>query len=266
MGTNGKNQIKMKESKTILIDISMIAVANYHILVGVYGENIPKRKFTSNVESNIENILFQISKTYKINHTILCFDAPNYFRKNLYEEYKSNRKPKANYKELLDSAKISLMDRYKYLLIDELEADDLIYLCATYQGKDECIIVSNDADLHQIGCLIFSPTKKQFVEYEWTLNHITKKILEGCSGDNVPKLLPRLMKKHWQLSFDSFYMGRMFSLSLKQKLKSLYDIDLNLEDLLRNYCLVIFDLETYNTYVKSFDQKLKTIANIFKNE
>lgn len=132
-------------------------------------------------------------------------------RKNLYPEYKGNRKLKRitnwnSFDDLADeSASMSqqmvrLIDYLQQLPIsimtlDKLEADDMIgYLAPKF---DNSIIVSADQDFLQLcsdTIQVYSPIKKKFYGpkevYDemglWPHNYINYKVLMGDKSDNVP--------------------------------------------------------------------------------
>lgn len=132
-------------------------------------------------------------------------------RKNLYPEYKANRKLKRitnwnSFDDLADeSASLSqqmlrLIDYLQQLPIsiitlDKLEADDMIgYLAPKF---DSTVIVSADQDFLQLcndKIQVYSPIKKKFYGPKevfdemglWPQNYINYKVLMGDKSDNVP--------------------------------------------------------------------------------
>lgn len=145
-------------------------------------------------------------------------------RKNLYSDYKANRKLKRvtnwssfdNLEE--ESASLSqqmlrLIDYLKCLPIsiitrDKLEADDIIgYLAPKFNST---IIMSADQDFLQLcsdKVQVYSPIKKKFYgpkevfdEYRlWPQNFVNYKVLMGDSSDNVPGVKGLGPKKLYKL-------------------------------------------------------------------
>jgi 5'-3' exonuclease len=145
-------------------------------------------------------------------------------RKNLYSDYKANRKLKRvtnwssfdNLEE--ESASLSqqmlrLIDYLKCLPIsiitrDKLEADDIIgYLAPKFNST---IIMSADQDFLQLcsdKVQVYSPIKKKFYgpkevfdEYGlWPQNFVNYKVLMGDSSDNVPGVKGLGPKKLYKL-------------------------------------------------------------------
>lgn len=161
---------------------------------------------------------FLRSLAYVVNLTqptrVICvFDGEGNItnRKNLYADYKGNRKLKritnwSSFDSLEEeSASVSqqmlrLIDYLKQLpinisVVDKLEADDIIgYLAPKF---DQSIIMSADQDFLQLcndNVQVYSPIKKKFYgpkevfdEYGlWPQNFINYKILMGDTSDNLP--------------------------------------------------------------------------------
>ena len=145
-------------------------------------------------------------------------------RKNLYSDYKSNRKLKritnwSSFDDLADeSASMSqqmlrLIDYLHQLPVniitrDKLEADDIIgYLAPKF---DSSVIMSADQDFLQLcsdNIQVYSPIKKKFYgpkevfdEYGlWPQNFINYKVLMGDTSDNLPGVKGLGPKKLYKL-------------------------------------------------------------------
>ena len=145
-------------------------------------------------------------------------------RKNLYSDYKGNRKLKritnwSSFDDLADeSASMSqqmlrLVDYLQQLPVniitrDKLEADDLIgYLAPKF---DQSVIMSADQDFLQLcsdTVQVYSPIKKKFYgpkevhdEYGlWPQNFINYKVLMGDNSDNLPGVKGLGPKKLYKL-------------------------------------------------------------------
>ncbi len=145
-------------------------------------------------------------------------------RKNLYSDYKGNRKLKritnwSSFDDLADeSASMSqqmlrLVDYLHQLPVsiitrDKLEADDIIgYLAPKF---DQSIIMSADQDFLQLcsdTVQVYSPIKKKFYgpkevfdEYGlWPQNFINYKVLMGDTSDNLPGVKGLGPKKLYKL-------------------------------------------------------------------
>jgi 5'-3' exonuclease len=166
-------------------------------------------------------------------------------RKNLYPEYKANRKLKRitnwnSFDDLDDeSASLSqqmlrLVDYLKQLPIsivtlDKLEADDMIgYLAPKF---DSAVIVSADQDFLQLcsdKIQVYSPIKKKFYGpkevYDemglWPQNYINYKVLMGDKSDNVPGIRGLGDKKLQKLYPEIFSEDKVL---LKEIIQKSYD-------------------------------------------
>ena len=149
-------------------------------------------------------------------------------KKNLYPDYKGNRKLKritnfdgfSNQAEESESIENQLLRLVEYLQclplditsIDRTEADDtMAYLATKLSDKNDVVIMSSDQDFLQLvndKITVYSPTKKKFynperIKVEYGLppqNYLQMKILLGDSSDNVPgvpKLGPKKLIKNF---------------------------------------------------------------------
>jgi DNA polymerase-1 len=149
-------------------------------------------------------------------------------KKNLYPDYKGNRKLKritnfdgfSNQAEESESIENQLLRLVEYLQclplditsIDRTEADDtMAYLATKLADKNDVVIMSSDQDFLQLvndKITVYSPTKKKFynperIKVEYGLppqNYLQMKILLGDSSDNVPgvpKLGPKKLIKNF---------------------------------------------------------------------
>lgn len=154
--------------------------------------------------------------------TLAC-DGKNLWRKDIYADYKDNRKAnKAKIPidwNLFYQTRDMLMNAFaenmpiKTVLLDRIEADDIIaVLTEKLHETQEIIALSNDADWHQLfkyeGFRVFkindpSPTAyfsrgpegRTEITGVDPVKLIQMKILTGDTGDNIPNLKPRLGEK-----------------------------------------------------------------------
>jgi DNA polymerase I len=173
--------------------------------------NLLTRSFYAYPENNdrtwaiygLTNMLLDIIKKHNPKTIHFCFDSSgNSWRKQLYPDYKANRKPKPEYLPYqLDLAK-QTMKRVGLSVYEHptTEADDLIAtLCYLLDGQKT--ILSSDKDLLQllskdIDCIRFTKhfrdheivTVKSFYQSygffpEWFADFMA---LVGDTGDNIP--------------------------------------------------------------------------------
>ena len=141
-----------------------------------YGKNFSRRIITEIekkfVEKFVESVLNDIFFYYGILNpkVILVLGEGHSWRKDIYEEYKSNRKNKYeeyNF-EFIEIVKDRIIEEFGklsilYLKHDNLEADDLISFFSRYYfdlGYNS-IIMSNDADYYQV--LDYNEERKNYI-------------------------------------------------------------------------------------------------------
>ncbi len=135
---------------------------------------------------------------------ILAIDDKNYWRKNIYPEYKGQRKASRaksdiNFPEFYEQLATFTDEMEKHfpytvLNVKDCEADDIIGVLSKFYGKTERVIaISSDKDMRQIisyGAELYDPIKTEFVRMsleevkDYKLHHT----LAGDGGDNIPNV------------------------------------------------------------------------------
>tara|TARA_B100001094_G_C18193042_1_gene808606 strand:- start:3064 stop:3918 length:855 start_codon:yes stop_codon:yes gene_type:complete len=188
----------------ILIDNNQLILSNFFQLEK-QGIDDPAEK---------ENMLLHmVLNSYRLYRTkflrefgelVICHDSSNCWRKDLFPEYKANRK-KAQKKSDVDWSEVhNLMDSvrsdiekhlpYKNIKVDRAEADDIIYaMCKEFNQIENILIVSNDKDFQQLQVFPtvkqFSPTKKKYLVCEKPNMFLLDHIIRGDASDGVPNIL-----------------------------------------------------------------------------
>jgi 5'-3' exonuclease len=146
-----------------------------------------------------------------------CFDDDNnYFRKQIYADYKGNREPKAEsfvncLNEIYNLFKFKFFNAIK---VPNLEADDCIgLLCEKYADRTK-IIISMDEDIRMLiddNTFVLTPVAKTRTLYKASYVAdkdcpqipgvtiqpydsflcLTEKLLKGCKGDNIKGIAPK---------------------------------------------------------------------------
>lgn len=117
----------------------------------------------------------------------MCFSNGKSFRKEIYPDYKANRKNQR--KPLgMKAMKRWLSHEYKTIQYDYLEADDVMGIHMTKPGKQIKIGVSIDKDMKTIPGTHYNPdTGESFEITEAEADyHFYKQVLTGDSTDNYP--------------------------------------------------------------------------------
>lgn len=133
--------------KTIMIDGDMIIYrAAFSSEVETKWDDNTWTLHSSEAEATakVDELVEAIMKRLKATDYITCISSKTNFRKELYPDYKSNRSAKR--KPLCIKALTDYMyDYHNGLIVDDLEADDLIGILCTRNPK-ETIAVSGDKD------------------------------------------------------------------------------------------------------------------------
>ena len=135
---------------------------------------------------------------------VICQDAGNYWRKDLFPHYKANRKrTESTNKEYWDGIYASLRTMrieiaenmpYRNLWVERCEADDIIGVLAKhYSPTEKVLIVSNDKDFQQLlvfpNVRLYSYQKKAYVVCPDPEAFLYEQIVRGDSSDGVPNIL-----------------------------------------------------------------------------
>lgn len=164
--------------------------------------------------------ILDIIHSFNPDYLTLACDGENLWRKDIYPEYKDNRKAnkakipidwnlfyQTRDKLMLD---ISANMPIKTVLLDRIEADDIVaVLTENLHQTHDIIALSNDSDWHQLfkyrnfrafkindnsktSFLSRGPEGRTEVIGVDPVKLIQMKILTGDTGDNIPNLKPRL--------------------------------------------------------------------------
>jgi len=166
-----------------------------------------KKNFTADIISTIQSL----GTSYGAKDIIIAGDWGSEWRKNIYPAYKANREEmKAKqtqeeqdaFMEFLEECNRALdvlSDMYKVFKFKGVEADDIAaFLATNYAYKYNHVwLISSDKDWDLLVCDNVSRfsyiTRKEiklenwYEHYEYAPeNHISIKVLQGDTGDNVP--------------------------------------------------------------------------------
>lgn len=166
-----------------------------------------KKNFTAEIINTIQSL----GVSYEAKDIIIAGDWGSKWRKDIFPEYKANRiamrdkqteQEKNDYKEFLDEANRALdvlRDHYLVFKFDGVEADDIAAFIATNYADNynHTWLISSDKDWD----LLIKPdvsrfsyiTRKEITWNNWSTHyeylpheHISVKVLQGDTGDNVP--------------------------------------------------------------------------------
>ena len=225
----------------ILIDLSQIMVASTMMSMGKEQSEVD----IDMVRHMILNSLRMYRSKYyeEYGELVLCCDGRHSWRREHFPQYKASRKSsrdadKRDWSQIfgcLDTIKSELKEffPYKYIQIDESEADDIIGVLAREAGTEKVMIISGDKDFIQLqvhkNVKQYSPITKKLVTIKNPYNYLKEHIMRGDSSDGIPNFL----------SSDNCIVDKIRQKPLsKKKVESWLDeepADFCTEEQLRNY-------------------------------
>ncbi|MCR9143957.1 MAG: DNA polymerase I [bacterium] len=188
----------------LIIDSHAMAYRAYY---GLQGQNLthPVTGMPTNAVFGFFRMFFKVLQDLQPAHTAVVWDPPGgSFRREVYPEYKANRKPTPDdLRPQIDEIK-ELVSRagFPTLMVMNYEADDVMgSLARRFGKKNRVVILSGDKDCYQLlnknvtmlrgskGVTEFLEIDPQWVETELgvTVDQITDYMgLIGDSSDNIP--------------------------------------------------------------------------------
>ena len=187
----------------ILIDLNQVLISN---LMQQINSN-PKIKLE---EDLIRHMVLNSLRSYvrqfkhKYGEIVIACDSKNYWRREVFPFYKSNRKKDREKSpfdwglifDTLNKIRDELAQHfpYKVLNIDGAEADDIIaVLAARTSPHEEVLILSSDKDFVQLqkypNVTQYSPILKRYVSVEDPVAYVKEHIIRGDRGDGIPNFL-----------------------------------------------------------------------------
>ena len=185
----------------ILIDLSQIMVASTMMSMGKDQSEVD----IDMVRHMILNSLRMYRSKYheEYGELVLCCDGRHSWRREHFPQYKAARKSSRDADNrdwsqifgCLDTIKSELKDffPYKYIQIDEAEADDIIGVLSREAGTEKVMIISGDKDFIQLqvhkNVKQYSPITKKLVTTKNPYNYLKEHIMRGDSSDGIPNFL-----------------------------------------------------------------------------
>ena len=208
-----------------------------------------------------------LAKSYKAGTIIVCADGGSSYRKEIFPEYKANRKERfadqteqeakefemfmAEFQDTLTLIK----EKYPVFHFRGVEADDIAAYITQRIDYDECWLISSDKDwdllISDKVSRFSTVTRKETTVHNWDEHYdfeiedyITFKCLTGDKGDNVPGV-PGVGPKRAVQLMEQY--GTVFDIydacPLEGRYKYIQAVNENAEQLLTN--VELMDLVTY---------------------
>jgi len=183
----------------ILLDYSQTVIGSF-MAVGRGKPVVEEDLLRHTILNSIRMFRNQFTKDY--GEMVICCDDKNNWRKEVFPEYKANRRKNrendiTDWKtlfELLHEMREELTKYfpYKVMHVDTAEADDIIGVLIEHCEENPTLILSSDKDFIQLqkyqGVRQWSPLQKKFVVGD-PAESLYDKTIRGDTGDGVPNIL-----------------------------------------------------------------------------
>jgi hypothetical protein len=243
----------------ILVDFNQVMISNMMFQLGNH-TNIPLEEglFRHMVLNSIRTYKQQFGNKY--GEIVIACDDRNYWRKQLFPYYKANRKKNRDQSEInwnlvfeiFNKIRVEIKEYFPYrvVIVDSVEADDIIATLTVENKDDNILILSSDKDFIQLqknkNVKQFDPIRKKWIKHDDPERYLFEHILKGDAGDGIPNILSdddtfvsvgKRQKPMTQKKIDLMYDNRNDVLELEMHVR-----------FMRNKQLV--DLSMIPTYVK----------------
>jgi hypothetical protein len=243
----------------ILVDFNQVMISNMMFQLGNH-TNIPLEEglFRHMVLNSIRTYKQQFGNKY--GEIVIACDDRNYWRKQLFPYYKANRKKNRDQSEInwnlvfeiFNKIRVEIKEYFPYrvVIVDSVEADDIIATLTVENKDDNILILSSDKDFIQLqknkNVKQFDPIRKKWIKHDDPERYLFEHILKGDVGDGIPNILSdddtfvsagKRQKPMTQKKIDLMYDNRTDVLELEMHVR-----------FMRNKQLV--DLSMIPTYVK----------------
>ena len=186
----------------IIVDLSQIMISN--LMIQINGRNAPELS-EDLVRHMVLNSLRGHNRKFrdKYGEMVLAADSGNVWRKQVFPNYKANRKEarqKSDHDwpaifEILTTIRKELKENmpYRYVELDTTEADDIIAVLVKKHHDQKILILSGDKDfiqLHNKNVQQYSPVLNKFIGKDENPSiYIKEHILKGDRSDGIPNVL-----------------------------------------------------------------------------
>lgn len=133
-----------------------------------------------------DDLLANINKSIGADSFVGFITKGKCFRYGIYPEYKGNRKYE-NMPKYMDEVRSYMIDKYGFLGVQGVEADDLVLSYKKLRKDDEVIIVSPDKDLLNLEGTNYNPRKNEYVTVtaDEAATYFWMSMLVGDTADNI---------------------------------------------------------------------------------
>ena len=185
----------------IIFDFNQVAISNLMEQIGSSKTAVDESLVRHMILNTLRTYVKKFKATYGPEVVIAC-DNKNYWRRDIYTHYKSNRKKARDSSghdwnsifECLNKIRdeLRLYSPYKVVEVDTAEADDIIAVLAM-RSNEKVMILSSDKDFAQLqkfpNVEQYSPILKKFIKEPLPAMQLKQLIIRGDKGDGIPNIL-----------------------------------------------------------------------------
>jgi 5'-3' exonuclease len=185
----------------IIFDFNQVAISNLMEQIGSSKTAVDESLVRHMILNTLRTYVKKFKATYGPEVVIAC-DNKNYWRRDIYAHYKSNRKKARDSSghdwnsifECLNKIRdeLRLYSPYKVVEVDTAEADDIIAVLAM-RSNEKVMILSSDKDFAQLqkfpNVEQYSPILKKFIKEPLPAMQLKQLIIRGDKGDGIPNIL-----------------------------------------------------------------------------
>jgi 5'-3' exonuclease len=230
----------------ILVDLNQVLISNLMVQTRGQGDVKPNEEM---IRHMVMNSLrgFNVKFKQKYGNMVLCSDAGNTWRRDIFPQYKYKRKKDRtessfdwdNIFDILTNIKNELKENFPYVMMyeEKCEADDIIAILTKYYHQDEKImIVSGDKDFIQLQWFKnveqYAPIQKKFIGFDEegirldAKEFLLEQIMKGDRSDGIPNILS---------PDDCFVTGEKQKPMTKKRLEEYSDIANHTDEIRNNW-------------------------------
>jgi len=185
----------------VLVDMNQVTLSSLMMQIG-------QSKDLQVNPDLVRHMVLNSIRTYRIKFVedygelVLCYDSKHYWRKDVFPQYKSNRKKMRESSDFdwntifntLNVLKEELRENFPYKMLEVYgaEADDIIATICESQ-KEKIMIVSGDKDFIQLqkykNVKQWNPVQKKMLKDKNPDLYLKEHIIKGDRSDGIPNVL-----------------------------------------------------------------------------
>jgi 5'-3' exonuclease len=189
----------------IIFDYNQVAISSLMEQIGSSKKPVEEDLVRHMILNVIRTYVKKFKEKYGPEVIIAC-DNKNYWRRDIFPEYKASRKKTRDASghdwtsifEVLGKIKQELKDHspYKVIDVDTCEADDIIaVLTMKNSSTQNVMILSSDKDFSQLqkypNVDQYSPILKKHIKEHFPSVQLKQLIIRGDKGDGIPNILSK---------------------------------------------------------------------------